>query len=308
MIHQSIITGTKLPELTNPGTANDLLAGKQLIDQFGNPLTGTIATKTQSDLSVSGSSIIVPAGYYASQTSKSIATATQATPSISVSSSGLITASATQSAGYVSSGTKRATKQLTTQSGKTITPGRTQQTAVSSGRYTTGTIYVAGDTDLTAANIKKGVNIFGVTGTYEGASLTFKSYSLPNPTFTVSGTRVLYIRYTIPLSTAREIYNAKIAMAFGSGLVMSGNSGYPFVGYYGTFTIRGSLYGSEDTYGGCGVPGNSTELDWGGTVSAPLEYIQEDGYWEVRISQLNSGDAQDVIDIEKHNAIIYYWV
>ena len=168
MIHQSIITGTKLPELTNPGTANDLLAGKQLIDQFGNPLTGTIATKTQSDLSVSGSSIIVPAGYYASQTSKSVATATQATPSISVSSSGLITASATQSAGYVSSGTKKATKQLTTQSGKTITPGRTQQTAVSSGRYTTGTIYVAGDTDLTAANIKKGVNIFGVTGTYEG--------------------------------------------------------------------------------------------------------------------------------------------
>ena len=36
-----IIGGTKLPELTNPGTAADLLAGKQLIDAEGNVLTGT---------------------------------------------------------------------------------------------------------------------------------------------------------------------------------------------------------------------------------------------------------------------------
>lgn len=49
-------------------------------------------------------------------------TATQATPSISVDSNGKITASATQSAGYVASGTKSATKQLTTQAAKTITP------------------------------------------------------------------------------------------------------------------------------------------------------------------------------------------
>jgi hypothetical protein len=37
-------------------------------------------------------------------------TATQATPSISISNSGLITASSTQSAGYVVKGTKSATK------------------------------------------------------------------------------------------------------------------------------------------------------------------------------------------------------
>lgn len=70
-------------------------------------------------------------------------TATQATPSISVSSAGVITASATQSAGYVASGTKSATKQLTTQAAKTITPSTSQQTAVASGRYTTGAVTVA---------------------------------------------------------------------------------------------------------------------------------------------------------------------
>ena len=137
-------------------------------------------------------------------------TATQATPSISVSTSGLITASATQTAGYVSAGTKSATKQLTTQAAKTITPSTSSQTAVSSGVYTTGTVTVSaipstyvkptttksattytpstsdqtiasgtycsgtqtikGDSNLVASNIKSGVSIFGVSGSYEGAS------------------------------------------------------------------------------------------------------------------------------------------
>ena len=79
-----IITGTKapLPTLTNPGSAGDLLSGKQLLNQGGNIVTGTITTRSSSSLTASGSSIIVPAGYYPSQVSKSVATVTQATPSI----------------------------------------------------------------------------------------------------------------------------------------------------------------------------------------------------------------------------------
>ena len=94
-------------------------------------------------------------------------TATQATPSISVNSSGLITASATQSAGYVAAGTKSATKQLTTQGAQTITPGTSDKT-IASGRYLTGTQTIKGDVNLKATNIVKGISIFGVTGTHEG--------------------------------------------------------------------------------------------------------------------------------------------
>ena len=97
-------------------------------------------------------------------------TATQATPSITVSSSGLITASATQGAGYVAAGTKSATKQITTQAAKTITPGTADQTAVASGSYTTGAVTVKGDANLLPGNIKSGVSIFGVAGAYEGSS------------------------------------------------------------------------------------------------------------------------------------------
>lgn len=150
--------GVELPTLTNEGSASDLLSGKQLISSEGEVVTGTIATKTSSNLTASGATVTVPAGYYASQATKSVSTATQATPSISVSSSGLITASATQTAGYVSAGTKSGTKQLTTQAAKTITPTKSSQTAVASGRYTTGAVTVAAipsqyitTTDATAA-------------------------------------------------------------------------------------------------------------------------------------------------------------
>ena len=57
----------------------------------------------------------------------------QATPEIAVDENGLITATA---------GDKSATKQLSTQSGKTITPGPTEQIAVAAGKYITGDIII----------------------------------------------------------------------------------------------------------------------------------------------------------------------
>lgn len=158
--------GVDLPELTNPASDTDILSGKEAIDGEGNIITGTIATKTSSNLTANGATVTVPAGYYASQATKSVAsgsaktpaTTITKTPTISVNSSGLITASVsgtqnvtpTVSAGYVSSGTAGTitvsgsnTKQLTTQAAKTITPSTSSQTAVNSGVYTTGVITVA---------------------------------------------------------------------------------------------------------------------------------------------------------------------
>lgn len=90
----------------------------------------------------------------------------QATPIISVDTNGLITASATQEAGQVSSGTKSVTKQLTTQAAQTITPSTSDKT-IASGQYLTGTQTIEGDSNLVAGNIKSGVSIFGVEGSLE---------------------------------------------------------------------------------------------------------------------------------------------
>lgn len=97
-------------------------------------------------------------------------TVAQAVPSISISPGGLITSSATQTAGYVSGGTVSATKQLSTQPAATITPGTEAKRAVAAGMYTTGAVTVAGDVNLKAQNIKSGVSIFGVVGTLQNGS------------------------------------------------------------------------------------------------------------------------------------------
>lgn len=124
----------QLPTLENPGTAIDLRSGKSLIAPDGSVVTGTLPDVEQ------------------------------ATPSISVSSGGLITATAAQVGGIVADGTMSATQQLTTQGAKTVTPGTSTQTAVASGRYTTGAVQVAGDANLKPENIVNGKSIFGVSG------------------------------------------------------------------------------------------------------------------------------------------------
>ena len=134
-------------------TSGDLLSGKTAYAK-GEKITGTIATKSASNLTTNGATVTVPAGYYSAQATKSVSTATQATPTITVNSStGLITATATQTAGYITAGTKSATSQLAFKAATTITPGTTNQTAVAANTYVGGAITVKGDANLVALRI-----------------------------------------------------------------------------------------------------------------------------------------------------------
>ncbi len=76
----------------------------------------------------------------------SIPTVTHLNPTASINTStGVVTASHTQSAGYVaSSGTTTGTLNLSTQAAKTVTPTMAEQTAVAANKYTTGAVKVAG--------------------------------------------------------------------------------------------------------------------------------------------------------------------
>ena len=61
---------------------------------------------------------------------------------------------------YVGSG-------VTKKSAATYMPGTSDQ-SIASGQYLNGTQTIKGDSNLTANNIRNGVSIFGVTGTYAG--------------------------------------------------------------------------------------------------------------------------------------------
>ena len=132
---------------TNTNDAT-LTSGTQMLQGItayskGTKYTGTIPSKASADITVTANTVKVPAGYYSTANTKTVAETTVATPAISVSSDGLITASSAQTAGYVAAKTTTATKQLTTQSAKTITPSSSAQVAVSAGKYTTGDITVS---------------------------------------------------------------------------------------------------------------------------------------------------------------------
>lgn len=169
-----------------------------------------------------GQQTTIGAGYYPSariirnsvSAGKATTPATTITknPTISVSSSGVITASVsgTQSVtpsvtpGYVASGTSgtitvsgSATKELTIQAAKTITPTTSNQTAVASGRYTTGTVTVKGDANLVAGNIKNGVSIFGVVGTYGGSGNVQTTSVIVDTENTLSNGYHVDVYYTI---------------------------------------------------------------------------------------------------------------
>ena len=108
-------SGIKLPTLSNKGTASDLLSGKQLIDDEGNVVTGTMKNITLSE------------------------------PHISISDTGQISAAVIPSmtGGYLEANSSAQSRmQLNTQAAKTITPTESEQTAVGKNVYTTGVVTV----------------------------------------------------------------------------------------------------------------------------------------------------------------------
>ena len=158
-------------------TAADVAEGKTFTSTAGLKVTGTakasaptLQSKTATP-STSQQTITPDNGYdgLSSVTVEAMPTAALGTPTISVDSAGKITATVQQaSAGYVEAGSKSATKQLTTKGAATITPGTSDQT-IASGTYLTGAQTIKGDANLVAGNIKSGVSIFGVAGSFAGS-------------------------------------------------------------------------------------------------------------------------------------------
>lgn len=186
----TITTGTGTITLTKTvsNTPNVSTAGYISAGTAGNSSISLTASVTiNPTVTASGKTVTVPAGYYTSQTTKDVATGSATGPSSLSGSSATITTGTntitltktgvtttpTVSAGYVSSATASTatvalTASVTTKAATTITPSTSDQT-IASGTYLTGTQTIEGDANLVASNIKKNVQIFGVTGSYEGS-------------------------------------------------------------------------------------------------------------------------------------------
>ena len=155
-----------------------MLSGVKAHGADGTLYTGSIASKSGTDLSASGDTVTVPAGYYSSQATKAVSAGSATAPStISGTSSTISTSSGTitltktvsvtptVSAGYVSSGTAGnssvSLSASATIAGATTYHPSTSDQSIASGTYTTGaqTIKAVTYSGLSASNIVAGVTV-----------------------------------------------------------------------------------------------------------------------------------------------------
>lgn len=182
-------------------TSGELLNGVKAFKADGTPVTGNIPERDGSDLSASGATVTVPAGNYATQATKSVASGSVTAPStISGTSASVSTGSNTltltktvsvtpnvTTAGYVSSGTAgnasvSLTASVPTKASETIAPSTSNQT-IASGTYLTGTQTIAGvtTTNLVASNIVAGVTVkVGYSGDDDCVASVLGSAQVPS--------------------------------------------------------------------------------------------------------------------------------
>lgn len=146
---------------------------------------------------------------------------------------------------YVGSG-------VTKKSAATYTPGTSDQ-SIASGQYLNGTQTIKGDSNLTAANIKSGVKIFNVTGSYAGSSSGGLSKATVNAiSSTYIGSDVTkksaatYIPKTTDQSIASGQYLSGTQTIKGDANLVAGNikSGVNIFGVTGTYAGGGSSGGN----------------------------------------------------------------
>ena len=140
--------------------AGDVLEGKVIVGPDGEPLTGTLALSGNA----ADSQVLSGQTYYNTdaKTKRTGSMSNQGAWTSRLGANGKVTIPAGyhNGAGYVD-------QALPVKGAATYTPGRSNQT-IGAGQYLTGAQTIRGDANLLAANIKKGVSIFGIIGSWEG--------------------------------------------------------------------------------------------------------------------------------------------
>lgn len=225
--------------------ASDVVAGKTFTSSSGLKVTGTHQCSSGSTTPTLQSKSVSP-----SESSQTI------TPDSGYDGLSQVTVSAISNT-YVGSG-------ITKKAAATYTPTTSDQT-IASGQYLNGAQTIKGDSNLTASNIKSGVNIFGVSGSYTASSSgTDTSDATATASDILSG-KTAYVKGnkitgTITSQAAQTITPGTSDKTIASGKYLSG-----------TQTIKGdanlvasniksgvSIFGVAGSYTGSGGSGSST--------------------------------------------------
>lgn len=202
-------------------TVNDIRDGETAWVN-GVKITGEVPTREASNISIDTTSSTskvyakADAGIYDSDVEKAVMDKVSIpAPDISVNNdTGEITAAVYSSAsGYYEGDGSSNIKQLDTRAGTSALPEKVTKTLINKGEFATGDIEVLGDSNFEPYNIKAGVELWGITGTYDN--------TLPEGIVTKSGP------YTV---TPENPNRSEIIRGYVSIEPPSTNSGATYVG------------------------------------------------------------------------------
>ena len=260
-VSKVVLNNETLMDTTGKTVAADkMLALYTALDKAGNNVMGSIATKTSSDMTISGATVTAPAGFYESSSSKSVASGSEGTPTATkgtVSNHQVsVTPSVTNAAGYINGSTKTGTSVTVTAS--ELASGNKAITSNGTGIDVVGYSTVSVAVPVSVGGVSQDANGYIVLDSTSPSSQPSGARTVASGTFT--GPNTYYIN--VPVGTTVPTTNFAFYMWTTAEMAYEAKYKIPMLSY-----VLPSELGSITSTSGV-TPAISININNSGTITS----------------------------------------